>query len=85
MLNRYIIRKHIVSFTILLFVAIFTLVVYLQPSIFYKRDGTLREFGINQSNKTVIPIWLFVICISIVSYLSIMFYLIYPRIKHRVF
>ena len=85
MLNRYIIRKHIVSFTILLFVAIFGLVIYIQPSIFYKRDGTLRDFGINQSNKTVIPIWLFVICISIICYLAIMFYLIYPRIKRRIF
>ena len=83
MLNRYIIRKYIVSFTILLFVSLFSLVVYLQPSIFYKRDGTLREFGINQSNKTVIPIWLFVICISIVSYLAIMFYLIYPRLRRH--
>ena len=52
------IRKHINTFSILLFLTSFILLNYLQPGIIYNRDGSLRTFGLGHQRKTILPIWL---------------------------
>lgn len=42
---------------------------FLKPSIIFKENGELRQFGIARKQKTILPIWLFVLIFSIVSYL----------------
>ncbi len=61
--------NHINSLSIVLFLIIYFLINYLQPSVLYLDNGTLREFGLNQKNKTIIPIWLVVFILAIFSYL----------------
>jgi hypothetical protein len=81
-LNRNFIRKHLVSFATILFVSLYILVIKLKPGFMYNHDGSLRSFGIGYKNKTVIPVWLVAIALAIVSYLGILYYLIYPRIQY---
>ncbi len=71
-MNRLFIRRHINSFSILLFVILFSTVIYLKPSIIFKDDGTVREFGVGYKNKTILPIWLATIILAFLSYLTIM-------------
>ena len=71
-MNRLFIRRHINSFSILLFVILFSTVIYLKPSIIFKDDGTVRELGVGYKNKTILPIWLATIMLAFLSYLTIM-------------
>tara|TARA_Y100000996_G_C22384365_1_gene586440 strand:+ start:184 stop:351 length:168 start_codon:yes stop_codon:yes gene_type:complete len=54
----------------------------LKPAFIFKKDGTLREFGIGFRNKTVIPAWLLAIVLAIVSYLLVLYYLAMPKLLH---
>ena len=80
---RVFIRKNKIVVTILLFISLYTLINYLQPNIFYEKNGSLRDFGINRSSRTIFPVWLFSIYISIVSYLMVSLYLLMPKIMRK--
>lgn len=69
-----IIRNNTAATAILIYIIIFMIIQYMNPSIIYNRDGSLREFGIGYSNKTVLPIWLVAIIIAILSYLAVIIY-----------
>lgn len=81
-INRIFVRKHLVSFATLLFVTMYVVIIKLKPGFLYKNDGSLRTFGVGYKNKTVIPVWLAAIALAIISYLSILYYLVYPRIQY---
>lgn len=75
MLKRNFIRQHKVSFAIILFVLSLTVIHITKPNFLYKKDNTFREFGLGYLKKTVLPIWLIVIVIAILCYLSVLYYL----------
>lgn len=81
-MNRNFIRKHLVSFAIILFVTMYLVMVKVKPGFLYNNDGSLRTFGVGYKNKTVIPIWLMAIALAIASYVFILYYLVYPRIQY---
>lgn len=66
-----IIRNNLAGAAILLYVIVFMLVQYMNPSFIYNDDGSLREFGIGYSSKTVLPIWLVAIILGILSYVTV--------------
>ena len=75
MINKLYIREHVTTFSVILFIILFGLIVMMKPRFLYNRDGSIREFGIGYKNKTIFPIWLFSIILGILSYLFIMFYI----------
>jgi hypothetical protein len=81
-INRTFIRKHIVSFATIVFVCLYILMIKLKPGFLYNHDGSLRVFGVGYKNKTVIPVWLLAITLAILSYLGILYYLVYPKIHY---
>ena len=48
----------------------------------FKKDGSIRQFGIGYKEKTVLPIWLMAIVIAILSYVFVMYYLAMPRLRN---
>lgn len=67
-----ILQIHKVSFSILLFLLVLSIIHFvIQPSIIYNKDGSFKQFGIGYRNKTVVPIWLVCIILGIFSYLAI--------------
>jgi hypothetical protein len=74
------IRNNLAGSAILLYVVVFMLVQYMNPSFLYNEDGSLREFGIGYSSKTVLPIWLVAIILGILSYLTV-FYISRPATR----
>ena len=66
-----IIRNNLAGSAILLYVIVFMLVQYANPTFLYNDDGSLREFGIGYSSKTVLPIWIVAIVLGILSYLAV--------------
>jgi hypothetical protein len=74
------IRNNLAGAAILLYVVVFMLVQYMNPSFLYNEDGSLREFGIGYSSKTVLPIWLVAIILGILSYLTV-YYITRPAAR----
>lgn len=78
-MNRNYIRRNITTISIGIYAILFTIVIMLKPAFVYNDDGSLRDFGIGYRKKTVIPVWLIAICLAILSYFSILYYLTYPK------
>lgn len=81
-MNRLFIKKNCTSISILLFIFVFMTVQYVKPSIMYKKNGTIRDFGIGYKNKTILPVWLFSIMVAIFSYTLVLYYQVYPNIQY---
>lgn len=79
--NRNFVRKNVVAFAILIFVLAYVVIITYQPSFLYKEDGSLRTFGVGFRHKTVVPMWLVVIAMAILSYVVVHYYLIYHRLQ----
>ena len=77
MLSKSFVRYHHISFAIVLFIILFSVIHYTKPGLIYNRDGGFRPFGIGYRNKTVIPIWVVAIVLAILSYLAVAYYLAY--------
>ena len=75
-----IIRNNLAGSAIVLYIIVFMLVQYATPSFLYNEDGSLREFGIGYSSKTVLPIWIVAIVLGILSYL-LMYYVSMPVVR----
>jgi hypothetical protein len=59
------------SFAILLFLIIFSVIHYLKPALIYNEQGGFRHFGLGYKQKTVIPIWIVSIVLAIMCYLVV--------------
>lgn len=78
-MNRNYIRQNITSISLIIFISIYCAILYFKPGFLYNNDGSLRQFGINSSKKTVLPVWLLAIIISIASYFLVLYYLALPK------
>jgi hypothetical protein len=56
------------TFAIAIFIVMFVVIQSIKPSFLYNTDGSLRPFGIGYRKKTVVPLWLVVILLSIFTY-----------------
>ena len=74
------IRNNLAGAAILLYVIVFMLVQYANPSFLYNEDGSLREFGVGYSSKTILPIWLIAILLGILSYVAV-YYISLPAVR----
>jgi len=80
-MNYNFIRNNINSFAILLFLVLFSLLNFVQPGFLYNNNGTLREFGLGQRRKTVLPIWLLSLLLGILSYLAVLYFVTIPKFR----
>jgi hypothetical protein len=71
------IRRHLISISIIIFIATYYLLMSMKPAIIYNEDGSLRQFGIGFRKRTILPAWLLSILIAILSYFGVLFYLSY--------
>ena len=73
MISQFIKNKKVET-ALLLFLVLYILFIYIHPSFCFDKNGNLLQFGLNYSNKTIIPIWLIVIILSIFSYFMTYYY-----------
>lgn len=76
-LSKKAIQFHKLSFSIFIFLVLFSIFHYIKPGFAYNTYGGFRPFGLGYRNKTVIPIWSVAILLAITSYLMILYYLEY--------
>jgi len=82
MISRSFIRSNIISFSIILFLIIFTLIHTIKPNFIYNKNGTFRDFGLGYRNKTILPMWLIVVITAILCYLFVLYLLAFPKILY---
>jgi len=73
-MNRIFINKHITTFSILIFILLFTLLNYSKPSFLYNKDGSLRPLGLRKSRSTVTPISMVTCALAILCYCVVLFF-----------
>lgn len=73
------IRENVTLVSVVIFIIIFGTIQMMKPICLYNRDGSIREFGIGYRNKTIFPIWLLSLCLGILCYLFVMYYVANPR------
>ena len=66
------IRRNAASISIALFAIIYFLLSTYKPGFIFSKEGNLREFGVGQTNKTILPLWLVSLLLGILSYFVIM-------------
>lgn len=81
LMNRNFIRKHVVSASMLLFLALFLVVQTVKPAFLYEKDGSIRNFGLGYTKSTVLPMWAITVVLAITAYYTVMYYLAIPRMK----
>ena len=83
-MNRVFIKKHIACFSIALFLAIIFVITTIKPHFLFTRNGSLRDFGIGFKNKTIIPMWLVVIIVAILSYYAVLHIIVAPKLNRLI-
>jgi len=81
MFNRNYVRRNITSLSILLFLILFGIFQFIAPAFLYNKDGSLREFGLNSNKRTILPIWFLSLLLAIFSYLIVLYYLAFPKLR----
>ena len=69
-------RKNNIALAIVIFICLFIILVYIKPNFLFNKQGAIRNFGIGKTNTTILPIWLIVIVLAILSYLFVLYYLL---------
>lgn len=80
-MNRGFVRRNVTGFSILLFIILYMLIQFTKPIVLFEPNGALRSFGVGSTKKTVLPMWLVSIILAILSYLAVLFYLTYPKLR----
>jgi hypothetical protein len=65
--------------SIIVFLLLFAIILVTKPNIMFDKNGKPREFGTGYKNKTILPLWLAVIILAIISYLTILCYINFKR------
>ncbi len=71
----YYFQHYKIQSAIVIFLVLYVCIIMTEPRFCFDEDGNLLQFGLNYKNKTIIPIWLLVILIGILSYFIIYYYL----------
>jgi len=71
------VRVNRTTISVLLFLFMFSIIHYIKPALLYTPEGGFRTFGVGYKQKTVVPIWVVSILLAILSYLAVLYYLVY--------
>ena len=70
----YIANNHLLI-SIILFIVLYSTIHYGMPDFLYNKDGSLRQFGVGYTNKTIFPGWIMAIVLGLLCYLFILYYI----------
>ena len=59
------------TISIILYLFLISLVIYLKPKLIFTEDGDIKKFGTG-NRKTIYPLWLIVLITSIISFYIIL-------------
>jgi len=63
--------KQRITLAALLFLALAYIIYLLKPALFFNPNGSFRDFGVGNRDKTIFPIWLAFMVLAIFSYMFV--------------
>ena len=57
-----------IHISILLYLLTMIVIWILKPNMIFNRKGEAKEFGVGRNDRTILPLWLVAIVISIITY-----------------
>ena len=75
-LQKYILQNN-KTIAMIIYIALFIGIVVAKPIFIFNEDGSVKEFGLSNMKKTILPLWLIIVVIAILSYMSVLYYLAY--------
>ena len=75
------VKNNMTLVSITLFLTSFTILMLFKPGFLYNKDGSIKTFGLGYKKKTVVPVWVVAIILSILSYYLVLFFVTLPRFK----
>lgn len=79
-ITKFIIKNRLVS-SMIVFTITFLILITVKPNFVFENDGAFRHFGVGNTSKTVIPMWLCVIILALLSYYFITYLIAYPKLN----
>ena len=73
------IKNNVVGASIILFIVVFSIFIYLKPNFLYDKDGVPRQFGIGKKNTSVVPLWVIALAVAILAYLLVLYFVSKPN------
>lgn len=74
-MNLRFVRFHKKQIAVTVFLIFMIIIHIIKPKLIYNDQGSFRHFGVGYREKTIFPIWLISIILSILSYLLVLFVL----------
>jgi hypothetical protein len=71
------VRVNKLNIAVFIFLILFTIIHITKPVFIYNNEGGFRQFGVGYKHKTVVPIWLVAIILAILSYLSVLYFIMF--------
>ena len=69
MLNSILGRRDTIMITaVSVFLVLYGMLVYWRPAAVFDAQGNMRPFGVGRPNTTVVPLWMCVMMLAILSY-----------------
>tara|TARA_B100000902_G_scaffold366996_1_gene389228 strand:- start:277 stop:495 length:219 start_codon:yes stop_codon:yes gene_type:complete len=65
------IKNNKILATFILYIIMFAGLMIVKPSYAFNKDGSIKDFGLGYTNRTVLPIWVLVIVFAVISYFLI--------------
>lgn len=78
MLRQFVVNN-IMLVSLVIFLILFAILLIYKPTLMFDKNGRPREFGIGYKNKTILPLWLMVIILAIITYFCILCYVNYNK------
>mgnify|MGYP001058024609 CR=1 FL=1 len=70
------IRRNIKPIAVILFLIVFYLFVAMKSEFLFGADGSVKQFGLGNTTRTVLPLWLIAGTLGILSYMAVLYYII---------
>jgi hypothetical protein len=71
------VRMNKLNVAVFIFVVLFSIIHIAKPPLLYTKEGGFRQFGVGYKQKTVVPIWIVAILLAILSYLGVLYYIMF--------
>lgn len=79
MVNNFV-KRNLILVSLCLYIILYSALIFSKSHLIYNKNGTIRNFGIGYSTRSVIPVWLLSIVLAIASYFIVLYYVSYSVI-----
>lgn len=78
---KFLLKNNHTCISVLLFIFVYAIIIIIKPRFLFNNDGSIRDFGLGRTKKTILPMWLLAIILAILAYVSVIYYKSFTPLK----